>query len=410
MVRQRLVAQVFGVGLLALAVLAAKSAGGEQDGKTWDAGPGASAYGTGSALGGAAAQWQDGARGVLPGAVLAAELSRAAELCARWMGDHAATDIPAGLIEFALRWAGCTDPSATGVVVLTSEVSPSELWERLERLSAGKGLAASHWGFGVAATRRERFRTVWVALLTTRSLALEPIPRVVEPGQSVQVRGQWSGQVLRRPRLIVQSPSGVMREVAAVGDGEGVSASSGALREAGEHVLEVLADGAYGPEVVALFGVWAGAAPATVWSRAHTGPAEAVSAIEAEYRLLELANAERQRQNLEPLLTDSRLQEMARAHSADMAESNFFGHSSPRRGSFEERFRSTGWRVMRAAENLSRSESIAEAHAGLLASPAHRGNLLSPLFTRVGIGVVTRRGQLGRTEYLITQVFALPMQ
>lgn len=407
--RRRLIAQGFGLGMLVLAAMTAQSATSEDE-SVWDAGPGASAYGTGSALVGTAAQWHDGARGVFPGAVLAAELSRAAELCARWMGENAATDIPPGLIEFALRWAGSTDPSATGVVVLTSEVSPTELWERLDRLSAGKGLAATHWGFGGAPTRRERFRTVWVALITVRSVALEPIPRAVEPGQSVHLRGQLLGPHLRRPRLIVQSPSGVMREVAAGGDGGGLSLSSGALREAGEHVLEILADGAFGPEVVALFGVWVGAAPATVWARRHAGPTGAVSAIEAEHQLLDLTNAERRRMNLAPLVADSRLQAMARAHAADMAESNFFGHSAPHRGSFEERFRGTGWRAMRAAENLSRSESIAEAHAGLLASPAHRANILSPGFTHVGIGVATRRGQLGRTEYLITQVFALPMQ
>jgi uncharacterized protein YkwD len=188
-----------------------------------------------------------------------------------------------------------------------------------------------------------------------------------------------------------------------------VTAVVGPLREAGEHVLEVVAEGRFGPEVAALFTVAVGVAPGTSWLPPGEPAREGASAGEVERLLLEWANEERLRRGLMPLTLDARLQGLARAHSADMAESGFFGHSSPRFGGFEERFRASGWRAQRASENLSRSESPRDAQAGLMSSPVHRANLLAPHFSHIGIGVVATRGEPGRTVYLTTQIFALPM-
>lgn len=376
---------------------------------TWEAGPGAVAYDQSVALSGAAAAWEGVARAVLPGLALDANLAAAAAACARWLGENAAADLPPGFVEAALRWAGCSDPTAVSLLVLSSETSGDELWERLRELRARPGFRLTHWGFGAAESRRERFRSVWVALLTERRVALEPVPRAVAPGQGLRVAGRWTGEALANPRLVVLAPGEATRELAAMFEGDAVAVVTPPLREAGDYTLELLADGPYGPEVVALLVVRVGGQPSTGWEVRDAGRASPVSAAEAEHRLLELANEERRRLGLPPLVPAPALQAMARAHSQDMAESGFFGHRSPRRGDFGERFRATGWRALRAAENLSKSESILEAHAGLMASPAHRSNILSRHFTHVGIGVATRKGPLGGTELVITQVFGLPM-
>jgi len=375
----------------------------------WDAGPGAASYGQRGTLGGAAAIWGEAGRVVLPGLVLDPALAKAAEVCARWLGDHAASELPPGFIEFSLRWAGCSDPTAVSLAVLTSEDSPDELWEQLRVLRGRAGFRHTHWGFGGAASHRERFRSAWVALLAERKLELEPVPRAVEAGRELLLVARWVGEALANPRLVVLGPGEAMRETAGrLADGR-VTMGSGALREPGEYTLEILADGGFGPEVLALLPIRVGGEPGTSWAGPAAGRAAPLSTPEAEQRLLELANEERRRANLPPLIPDPVLQAVARAHSADMAEHGFFGHRSPQRGDFNERFQTSGWRAMRAAENLSKSESILDAHAGLMTSPAHRSNILSPYFTHVGIGVAARQGGLGRTEFVITQVFGLPM-
>lgn len=374
----------------------------------WEAGPVPGIHGGPVALEGAAALHGDEARKELPDLVLVADLSRAAALVARWLGENAASTLPVGLVDFSLRWAGCTDPSAVGVAVFSTETSPGELWQRVREVRGPKS-ATTHWGFGMAPSRLPPFRTTWVALLSERRLQLEPIPRRLEVGGTLKLCGRWVGAGLSAPVVVVQDSAGKVWRQEAVVSGGDLTAVVGPLREAGEHVLEVVAEGRFGPEVAALFTVAVGVAPGTAW-RAPGEPArEGASAGEVERLLLEWANEERLRRGLMPLTLDARLQGLARAHSADMAESGFFGHGSPRFGGFEERFRASGWRAQRAAENLSRSESPRDAQAGLMSSPVHRANLLAPHFSHIGIGVVATRGESGRTVYLTTQIFALPM-
>jgi uncharacterized protein YkwD len=71
-------------------------------------------------------------------------------------------------------------------------------------------------------------------------------------------------------------------------------------------------------------------APASLDANHSGSPGERPSldleAIEA--RILELVNAERSRRRLSPLLREARLDGLARAHSADMAERHFFDHTN----------------------------------------------------------------------------------
>ena len=109
-----------------------------------------------------------------------------------------------------------------------------------------------------------------------------------------------------------------------------------------------------------------------------------------------------------PLHLDSALVEAARRHSQDMATNGFFGHKSPRLGALGERLDAAGIRVLVAAENLSCSESVREAHDAIMGSPAHRANVLSPDFTHVGIGVAAENRE-GVRSWLITEDFMTPM-
>jgi uncharacterized protein YkwD len=122
---------------------------------------------------------------------------------------------------------------------------------------------------------------------------------------------------------------------------------------------------------------------------------------DAETRMLELVNAERARAGLRPLVADERVRAVARDHSADMFRTGYFSHTSPSGDGPAERIRRGGIPFLAAGENLALAPTVDVAHSGLMASPGHRQNILTPEFSRIGIGVVSA-GPHGR---MFTQNF-----
>jgi uncharacterized protein YkwD len=108
----------------------------------------------------------------------------------------------------------------------------------------------------------------------------------------------------------------------------------------------------------------------------------------AETEMLNLVNKERIRNGLAPLILDVKLREVARAHSMEMFRLGYFGHNSPVKGSPFDRMRQAGIKFFVAGENLAYAQNVYVAHTGLMESPDHRENILSPFFHRIGIGVV----------------------
>ncbi len=123
---------------------------------------------------------------------------------------------------------------------------------------------------------------------------------------------------------------------------------------------------------------------------------------EAEQRLFALVNEERQRQGLKPLKWDEKLAEAGRRHAEEMFRLSYFAHESPVAGSPAARARAAGARFLVMGENLAYAPTVEVAHNGLMNSPGHRANILSPAFGRLGIGVV-RGGIYGR---MFAQEFA----
>jgi uncharacterized membrane protein required for colicin V production len=123
---------------------------------------------------------------------------------------------------------------------------------------------------------------------------------------------------------------------------------------------------------------------------------------EAETKMLELLNAERVKAGLKPLQADEKLRDVARQHSQEMFRLGYFAHVSPTDGSPADRLKRAGIAFATAGENLAYAPTVEVAHSGLMASPGHRRNILTPEFTRVGIGVV-RGGLYGR---MFTQNFS----
>lgn len=107
-----------------------------------------------------------------------------------------------------------------------------------------------------------------------------------------------------------------------------------------------------------------------------------------EATMLALLNQTRRENGLPPLASDNRLQAVARAHSREMLELGYFAHESPVSGSPAQRLEAAHIPFTAAGENLAYAPSVEIAHRGLINSPGHRANILSPDFHKVGIGVL----------------------
>lgn len=122
-----------------------------------------------------------------------------------------------------------------------------------------------------------------------------------------------------------------------------------------------------------------------------------------EKRMFELVNQARRENGLPPFQPMGELCEVARAHSQDMAQHEFFNHRSPRTGSPFDRIDRTGLLWRNAGENIALDQTVDSAHDALMHSPGHRANILSEKFTHIGIGVM-RRGH----DLYFTQNFLRP--
>lgn len=126
-----------------------------------------------------------------------------------------------------------------------------------------------------------------------------------------------------------------------------------------------------------------------------------------------LVNRERQRVGAALLVPDTQLALVARRHSAEMRDLDYFSHESPTPalGTPTDRFRQVfGFRPRCLAENLSRrwgaasrltEEKITDSHQGLMESTGHKANILCPVFQGMGIGLAA--DTVG--AYWLTEVF-----
>lgn len=108
----------------------------------------------------------------------------------------------------------------------------------------------------------------------------------------------------------------------------------------------------------------------------------------AEAQLLALVNQERARAGLRPLAPEESLVPVARAHAGEMFALGYFAHESPLTGDPFDRLAAAGIAYLAAGENLAYAPTVEIAHRGLMESPGHRANILSPAFGRAGIGII----------------------
>ena len=114
---------------------------------------------------------------------------------------------------------------------------------------------------------------------------------------------------------------------------------------------------------------------------------ETVSAMEQE--VVALVNAERAKYGLAALTLSTELSDGARLKSQNMAEQNYFSHTSPTYGSPFEMMKTLGISYRSAGENIAKGYSTAvSVMEGWMNSEGHRANILNSSYTEIGVGYV----------------------
>lgn len=138
--------------------------------------------------------------------------------------------------------------------------------------------------------------------------------------------------------------------------------------------------------------------------------------IRCEALLVALLNDERRENGLPLLLPDLRLSGLARGHSGEMRDLNYFAHESPtpHRRTIKDRFLAvvTGVRSYSIGENIARRyatgayslspDAVTHTHDEWMKSRGHRANILGERFERIGIGIAVN----ANGDYWATQFFA----
>ncbi|WP_326701472.1 sigma-70 family RNA polymerase sigma factor [Streptomyces sp. NBC_01754] len=100
-----------------------------------------------------------------------------------------------------------------------------------------------------------------------------------------------------------------------------------------------------------------------------------------------LVNTERAKEGCEPVRVNSLLDTAASRHSADMAERDYFSHTSPDGTDPGDRITAAGYRWSTYGENIAKGQTTpAAVMEAWMNSPGHRANILNCAFREIGVG------------------------
>ena len=136
-------------------------------------------------------------------------------------------------------------------------------------------------------------------------------------------------------------------------------------------------------------------APSAPEPAPSAGPPPAAAAEAApgpEGQVLELVNAERAAAGCAAVRADEGLAGVARGHSADMRDRDYFSHTDPDGLGPFERAAAAGVGHARAENIAAGQPDAAAVMAAWMASPGHRANILDCDLGALGVGVVTGPG------------------
>ena len=134
--------------------------------------------------------------------------------------------------------------------------------------------------------------------------------------------------------------------------------------------------------------------PVTVTVTSSTTPS--TPGVPFAQRVLELTNASRAQARTcgstsyaatTPLTYNAGLEKAAQGHATDMANKNYFSHTSQDGRTFAQRITAAGYAWRTIAENISAGQTTPESVVnGWLSSPGHCANIMNPALKELGVG------------------------
>jgi uncharacterized protein YkwD len=172
-------------------------------------------------------------------------------------------------------------------------------------------------------------------------------------------------------------------------------------RAAGTTVLAALFIGVYGAPAAPV------ADPAVPTPPVSTPVAPAATVLPSSVadQVLELVNTERRKAGCAPVRLDPRLTAAALGHSRQMADEDFFSHTSPDGATFADRGEAQGYARSRSENIAAGNTTAAATMQQWMNSSGHRTNILDCRAKDMGLGAASRTGSSFGTYW--TQDFGL---
>ncbi len=124
--------------------------------------------------------------------------------------------------------------------------------------------------------------------------------------------------------------------------------------------------------------------------------------------LVKMTNQERQITGAPVLVVNAELTRAAELKARDMAQNNYFSHTSPQGKSPWYWFDLVGYNYEYAGENLAMGYLDAkEVHRAWVGSSTHRNNILNSNYREIGIAVVEKNDG-GMSTFYVVQMFGTP--
>lgn len=313
-----------------------------------------------------------------------------------------------------LQLAGAPEPDMAEVVfALRSQGSPY-VWPRVWTLEAGnldEQDVARRIRAWVARSRTEGRSRCGIAKVSNGQhevLALVAVDALADLMRGIPLR-QRAGTFVRfeaqlrveasDAQLVVLGPGGRPKNVLTSLSPSGVNATFSA-DQPGRWVAQLLATTSSGPRPLLEVEFYADVEPPAA-ADASPVPGEGEVDGPPETQLETWLNRARSSQGLSKLRRNPELDQLARAHAEAMRDRNQLAHDVGD-GNPKQRIVAAGLSPRLAGENVARARSLERAHRTLWLSPSHRGNLLHPGFTEVGVGIVRDE----RGNWWVAELFA----
>jgi len=130
-----------------------------------------------------------------------------------------------------------------------------------------------------------------------------------------------------------------------------------------------------------------------------TPPSSGGSFTAMQTEMLGYINTDRVANGLSPLTLTKELSDGAYLKSKDMAENNYFSHTSPTYGSPFDMMNSLGISYSAAGENIALNTSVKGAYDAFMNSAGHRANILNAGYSKLGLGIYQKGSYLYITQW-----------